>query len=84
MREKQFAVGTMPMLYFCVALSSIKDSNGESFIDRKIVSNECGYLEINVDTIHIFMQIFRIFGLLSHTHQHDCLAILGYLLKKYS
>lgn len=83
-REKQFAVGTMPMLYFCVALSSIKDSNGESFIDRKIVSNECGYLEINVDTIHIFMQIFRIFGLLSRTHQHDCLAILGYLLEKYS
>lgn len=83
-REKQFAVGTMPMLYFCLALSSIKDSSGGSFIGRKILSNECGYLEINRDTIHIFMQIFRIFGFLSRTHQHDCLAILGYLLKKHN
>ena len=81
-REKQFAVGTMPMLYFCLALSSIKDSSGGSFIGRKILSNECGYLEVNRDTIHIFMQIFRIFGLLSKAHKHDCLAILGYLLKK--
>lgn len=81
-REKQFAVGTMPMLYFCLALSSIKDSSGGSFIGRKILSNECGYLEVNRDTIHIFMQIFRIFGLLSKAHKHDCLAILAYLLKK--
>ena len=57
---------------------------GGSFIGRKILSNECGYLEINRDTIHIFMQIFRIFGLLSRTHKHDCLAILEYLLKKYN
>lgn len=81
-REKQFAVGTMPMLYFCVALSSIKDSNGGSFIGRKILSNECGYLEVNRDTIHIFIQIFRIFGLLSKAHKYDCLEILSYLLKK--
>lgn len=83
-REKQFAVGTMPMLYFCVALSSIKDSGGGSFIGRRIVSNECGYLEISSNTIHIFLQIFRIFGLLSKAHKHDCLAILRYLLKKHN
>ncbi|WP_300703693.1 R.Pab1 family restriction endonuclease [uncultured Campylobacter sp.] len=81
-REKQFAVGTMPMLYFCLALSSIKDSSGGSFIGRRILSKECGYLEVNRDTIHIFMQIFRIFGLLSKAHKQDCLAILAYLLKK--
>lgn len=81
-REKQFAVGTMPMLYFCVALSGIKDKSGGSFIGRKITSNEYGYLEINSHNIHIFLQIFRIFGLLSRTHQYDCLAILEYLLNK--
>lgn len=83
-REKQFAVGTMPMLYFCIALSSIKDSNGNTFVGRKILSNECGYLKITNKNINIFMQTFRIFGLLSRTHKHDCLAILEYLLKKYN
>lgn len=60
-REKQFAVGTMPMLYFCVALSSLKDCNNQSFIGRNIQSNECGYLEISKENIIIFIQIFRIF-----------------------
>lgn len=81
-REKQFAVGSMPMLYFCIALSSIKDSNGNTFVGRK--SNECGYLKITNKNIKIFLQTFRIFGLLSRTHKHDCLAILEYLLKKYN
>lgn len=81
-REKQFAVGTMPMLYFCLALSSIKDSSGKNFIGRKILSKECGYLELNKDNIYIFVRIFRIFGLLSKAHKQDCLAILAYLLKK--
>ena len=82
-REKQFAVGTMPMLYFCVALSSLKDCNNQSFIGRNIRSNECGYLEITEENIIIFIQIFRIFGLLSKAHQYDCLQILDYLLNKY-
>ena len=84
LREKQFAVGSMPMLYFCIALSSIKDSNGNTFVGRKILSNECGYLKITNKNINIFLQTFRIFGLLSRTHKHDCLAILEYLLKKYN
>ncbi len=83
-REKQFAVGTMPMLYFCIALSSLKDANNQSFIGRNIQSNECGYLEITKENIIIFIQIFRIFGLLSKTHQYDCLQILDYLLHKES
>ncbi|WP_104721916.1 R.Pab1 family restriction endonuclease [Helicobacter mesocricetorum] len=82
-REKQFAVGTMPMLYFCVALSSLKDCDNQSFIGRKIQSNEYGYLEITKENIAIFIQIFRIFGLLSKVHQYDCLQILDYLLSKY-
>ncbi|ASM38104.1 MAG: R.Pab1 family restriction endonuclease [Campylobacter sputorum] len=81
-REKQRAVGTMPMLYFCISLVNIKDENGNfSFIGRKIKSKEKGYLEINRDNILIFVKIFKIFGLLSRAHQYDCLAILDYILK---
>ena len=81
-REKQFAVGTMPMLYFCIALSSLKDCNDQSFIGRKIQSNEKGYLEVSKENVEIFIQIFKIFGLLSKAHQYDCLQILNYLLNK--
>ncbi|NLK66419.1 MAG: R.Pab1 family restriction endonuclease [Campylobacteraceae bacterium] len=79
-REKQRAVGTMPMLYFCISLANIRDKNGNfGFIGRKINSKERGYLQINSKNILIFVKIFKIFGLLSRAHKHDCLEILGYL-----
>jgi len=81
-REKQYAVGIMPMLYFCIALSSLKDSNNASFLGRKIKSNELGILEINKDNINIFIQMFRIFSVLSKANKHDCAEILRYLLHK--
>ena len=81
-REKQRAVGTMPMLYFCISLANIKDKDGNfSFIGRKIESKENGYLQIDSSNIEIFVNLFKIFGLLSKTHKHDCLEILNYILK---
>lgn len=81
-REKQYAVGTMPMLYFCLSLGSLQDSNGKfSFIGREIKSKENGYLQIDASNIQIFVKMFQIFGLLSKTHKHDCLEILDYILK---
>lgn len=80
-KEKQYAVGIMPMLYFCVALSSLKDSKNQSFVGRYIQNKENGYLEINKQNIEVFIQMFRIFGMLSKTHQYDCLQILNYLIK---
>lgn len=80
-REKQRAVGVMPMLYFCVAVANLSDKNGKfSFVGRKIESKECGYLQIDNSNIQIFVQIFKIFGLLSENHKHDCLEILDYIL----
>lgn len=81
-REKQFAVGTMPMLYFCVELGVLKDKNNSTFIGRAVQSGESGFLEISDKNRDIFMQMFRIFALLSKSHKHDCLAILGYLESK--
>lgn len=80
-REKQYAVGTMPMLYFCMAMSCIYDANGDrSFLNRTINSKEKGYLRIDNTNISIFIKIFEIFGMLSKAHKHDCLAILDYIL----
>lgn len=79
-KEKQYAVGIMSMLYFCVALSSLKDSKNQSFVGRCIQSKENGYLEINKQNIEVFTQMFSIFGMLSKTHHYDCLQILDYIL----
>ena len=47
-REKQRAVGVMPMLYFCVPMSVIYDRNGtQNFIGREVKSKELGYLYID-------------------------------------
>lgn len=81
-REKQRAVGVMPMLYFCVPMSAIYDKNGtQNFIGREVKSKEQGYLYIDKNNISIFIQMFRIFGILSKNHKHDCLEILKYILR---
>ena len=81
-REKQRAVGVMPMLYFCVPMSVIYDRNGtQNFIGREVKSKELGYLYIDKNNISIFVQMFKIFGILSATHKHDCLEILKYILR---
>lgn len=83
-REKQYAIGTMPMLYFCMAMSCVYDANGNrSFLNRTINSKEKAYLHIDNTNISIFIKIFEIFGMLSMAHKHDCLAILDYILKKF-
>ena len=81
-REKQKAKGIMPMLYFCLPMSTIYDKNCQIFVGRKIDQNEKGYLFIDKSNIHIFMQMFKIFGILSSSHKHDCLQILDCILGK--
>ena len=82
-REKQRAVGVMPMLYFCVPMSALYDKNGtQNFIGREIKSKELGYLYIDKNNISIFVQMFKIFGILSANHKHDCLEILKYILEQ--
>ena len=81
-REKQRAVGVMPMLYFCVPMSALYDRNGiQNFIEREVKSKELGYLYIDKNNISIFVQMFKIFGILSANHKHDCLEILKYILR---
>ena len=82
-REKQRAVGVMPMLYFCVPMSALYDKNGtQNFIGREVKSKELGYLYIDKNNISIFVQMFKIFGILSANHKHDCLEILKYILEQ--
>lgn len=81
-REKQKAKGIMPMLYFYLPMSAICTYDCQSFMYRKIDKNERGHLLIDKNNISIFMQMFKIFGILSPSHKHDCLQILDCILGK--
>ena len=50
-RKKQYT--------FCTAVANLTDKYGKfSFLDRKIHSKECGYLEISALNFAIFMRVF--------------------------
>ena len=78
-REKQYASGIMPMLYFCLPISALK--GGDKIIGREIASGEIGVLEISEDNINIFIKMFEIFGILSQSHKHDTIEILNTILR---
>lgn len=78
-REKQYASGIMPMLYFCLPVSALKD--GDKILGREIASGEIGILEISKYNINIFIKMFEIFGILSQSHKHDTIEILNTIIR---
>ncbi len=76
-REKQRAVGVMPMLYFCLPVSALQND----LIGRQVASKELGRLEISAKNIAVFVELLRIFGILSEKHRADCLKIIEVILK---
>ncbi|TBR80474.1 R.Pab1 family restriction endonuclease [Campylobacter novaezeelandiae] len=81
-REKQRAVGIQAMLFFCFPVYILKNKQGErDFLHRFIQSKEKGYLEINENNICIFLNMLKIFGILSKNHKYDVLQILEFILK---
>jgi len=81
-KEKQRAVGIQAMLYFCFPLSLLENEKEEkNFLNRYIKSKEKGYLKIDSTNIDIFLQMLKIFGILSKNHKHDVIEILDFILK---
>ncbi|EQA9763981.1 R.Pab1 family restriction endonuclease [Campylobacter coli] len=80
-REKQRAIGIQGMLYFCFPVCLLKNINGErNFLGRCIQSKEKGYLEVNQNNINIFLEMLKIFGILSNNHRYDVLQIIEFIL----
>lgn len=76
-KEKQYASGIMPMLYFCLSLSKID----ENFLGREIKSGEMAKIKIGEKNLPTFLKIIEIFGILSPSHKHDTLEILKAILR---
>ncbi|EAJ2620144.1 R.Pab1 family restriction endonuclease, partial [Campylobacter coli] len=59
----------------------LKNINGErNFLNRCIESKEKGYLEISRNNINIFLEMLKIFGILSNNHRYDVLQIIEFIL----
>lgn len=76
-REKQRAIGTQAMLYFCFPINELRTE--VPLIGRKAERKESGRFIINRDNCGIFLEMIGIFGMLSVSHRFDVLAILDLL-----
>jgi len=72
--EKQYAVGTQPMLYLCFPMTELKTA--EPLLGRTATTKEVAYFDITEKNIAVFLEIIRMFGTLSESHRHDIIKII--------
>lgn len=78
-REKQYAIGTQPMLFLCFPITELKDS--ARLIGRTANTKERALFTINKDNITVFIELLKMFGTLSKNHNHDTISIINTILK---
>lgn len=76
--EKQYAVGTQPMLYLCFPITELKTE--VNLIGRVAEPKEIAYFEITRSNIKVFLEMLKMFGILSHNHRYDILQIINTIL----
>jgi hypothetical protein len=77
--EKQKAVGVQPMLFLCFPITELKTE--PNLLGRKAKSKEIAEFIINKDNADVFLQLLKLFGMLSKNHKEDVLSIINVILK---
>ncbi|MCX6794514.1 MAG: R.Pab1 family restriction endonuclease [Candidatus Falkowbacteria bacterium] len=75
---KQYAVGTQPMLYLCFPITELKAN--PNLIGRTAETKEIAFFEITENNISVFLEMLKMFGILSNSHKHDILQIIKTIL----
>lgn len=76
--EKQYAVGTQPMLYLCFPITELKART--NLIGRTAETKEIANFEITESNVKVFLEMLKMFGTLSKSHKHDILQIINTIL----
>ncbi|MFH1254910.1 MAG: R.Pab1 family restriction endonuclease [bacterium] len=76
--EKQYAVGTQPMLYLCFPITELKCEI--NLVGRIAKTKEIVHFEITEKNIKVFVEMLKMFGILSENHKHDILQIIRTIL----
>lgn len=77
--EKQYAIGVQPMLYFCFPVTELISNN--QIIGRTAETKEFADFIINTENIGIFLEMLKIFGILSPSHNQDIRTIIDKILE---
>jgi hypothetical protein len=77
-KEKQYAIGVQPMLYFCFPVTELQAV--VPLIGRIANQNETAHFIINKDNISIFSLMLKIFGTLSANHNYDIITIIDKII----
>lgn len=81
-KEKQRAIGVQPMLYVCFPITELKSANNKSYLLGRVAdSKECAYLILDSKDKQFLLETFKVFGILSESHNYDIRRILE-LIKK--
>lgn len=78
-REKQRAVGSQPMLYFCFPITQLQAN--QPLIGRCAERKEFAQFEFNENNAFIVIEMIKIFGMLSVSHQYDTMQIIQTILE---
>lgn len=77
-KEKQYAIGTQPMLYLCFPITEL--DNSSDLLGRIAEAKEFATFVIDNRNINIFVELLKIFGTLSKNHNKDVLSIINVIL----
>ena len=77
--EKQYAIGTQPMLYLCFPITELEDS--EHLLGRTAKTKETANFVINQDNISVFLEMLKLFGTLSISHNKDIISIIDVIMQ---
>lgn len=77
--EKQYAIGTQPMLYLCFPVTELE--NSAQLLGRTAQTKETANFIINDQNIWVFVEILKLFGTLSKSHNKDIISIIEIILQ---
>ncbi|GAA7734972.1 R.Pab1 family restriction endonuclease [Helicobacter pylori] len=78
-REQQYGSKTQAMLYFCLSILELKTAT--PLLNRTAALKEHALLTIHKANALMFLEMLKIFGLLSQAHHNDVLKILEKILQ---
>ncbi|MGL2530561.1 R.Pab1 family restriction endonuclease [Helicobacter pylori] len=78
-REQQYGSKTQAMLYFCFSILELKTAT--PLLNRTAALKEHALLTIHETNALVFLEMLKIFGLLSQSHHNDVLKILEKILE---
>ena len=77
--EKQYAIGTQPMLYLCFPITELE--NSQNLLGRTAKTKETANFVINKNNINVFLEMLKLFGTLSKSHNKDIISIIDVIIK---